>query len=244
MDFKYYVFYKPYNVLNQFTKEREEHQTLAKYLKIEKDVYPVGRLDKDSEGLLILTNDKSLNDQLLNPLKKHKKTYIVQVENEINQNAIDKLCKGVDIKLEKGMYRTLPCIVKKLAKPPVLPERNPPVRFRANIPDSWAMIEITEGKNRQVRKMFASVGFPVLRLVRVQIENLKIGKLLPGKFMLLSHQEMYSLLNLDLKHKQTKPDDKQDQQKQVNAIKQYGPKQLKPKTSFKDFRISGKKKKK
>ncbi|MFZ1455812.1 MAG: pseudouridine synthase [Saprospiraceae bacterium] len=237
MDFKYYVFYKPYNVLTQFTKERENHQTLSDFLNIEKDVYPVGRLDKDSEGLLVLTNDKSLNDQLLNPSKKHKKTYIVQVENEIDEKAIAILSKGVDIKLEKGMYRTLPCTVKKLPKPPVLPDRNPPVRFRASIPDSWALIEITEGKNRQVRKMFAFVGFPVLRLVRVQIESLKIGKLTPGKFISMTQQDIYPLLNID-------PNLKISPKKIKQEIKseKFKPKTNKSNKSFKDFRNSGKKK--
>ncbi|MBK8516290.1 MAG: pseudouridine synthase [Saprospiraceae bacterium] len=198
MDFKYYVFYKPYNVLTQFTKEREDHNTLSDYLNVEKDVYPVGRLDKDSEGLLLLTNDKSINDKLLNPIKKHKRSYFVQVENEVSENAIDALIKGVDIKLEKGSYRTKPCSVKKLSKPPVLPERNPPIRVRQNIPTSWALIELTEGKNRQVRKMFASVGFPVLRLVRTQIEDLKLNKLDPGKYYTLGAEELCKLLNIEL----------------------------------------------
>ncbi|MBK8053675.1 MAG: pseudouridine synthase [Saprospiraceae bacterium] len=237
MDFKYYVFYKPYNVLTQFTKERENHQTLSDFLNIEKDVYPVGRLDKDSEGLLVLTNDKSLNDQLLNPSKKHKKTYIVQVENDIDEKAITLLCKGVDIKLEKGTYRTLPCTLKKLPKPPTLPERIPPVRYRASIPDSWVLIEITEGKNRQIRKMFASVGYPVLRLVRVQIEGLKIGKLVPGKFISMTQQDLYPLLKIDpnLKISSTKI-------KQEIKSEKFKPKTNKANKSFKDFRNSGKRK--
>lgn len=235
MDFKYYIFYKPYDVLTQFTKERETHQTLAQYLKVEKDVYPVGRLDKDSEGLLILTNDKSLNDQLLNPAKKHKKTYLVQVENDLTPLAIDTISKGVDIKLDKGMYHTLPCSVKKLPKAPILPERNPPVRFRANIPDSWALIELMEGKNRQVRKMFASVGFPVLRLVRVQIEDLKIGKLNPGMYFSLSAAEIYKLLKIELISTLSKPN-------KVIPSKSILPKVVKPKSTFKDYR-AGKKKK-
>ena len=199
MNYKYYVFYKPYNVLNQFTKEREDHVTLADFLSVEKDVYPVGRLDKDSEGLLLLTNDTTINDQLLNPNNKHRRTYIVQVENEITDNAISKLNKGVEIKLDAGLYHTKPCHVKKLNKAPVLPERDPPVRFRMNIPTSWAIIELSEGKNRQVRKMFASVGFPVLRLVRVQIEELKLGKLEPGKYYTIKLEELCSLLKIDIK---------------------------------------------
>jgi len=194
---KYFIFYKPYNVLNQFSKERAEHITLADFMDVEKDVYPVGRLDKDSEGLLILTNDTSLNAALLSPSKKHSRSYFVQVDDEITDTAIRKVSEGVTIKLDTGEYLTKACRVKKLIKPPVLPERNPPVRFRQNIPTSWALIELTEGKNRQIRKMFASVGFPVLRLVRIQIEDLKIGKLEPGKYIEITGEELFKLLKID-----------------------------------------------
>jgi 23S rRNA pseudouridine2457 synthase len=193
----YYVFYKPYNVLNQFSKERAEHVTLADYLKVDKDIYPVGRLDKDSEGLLILTNDKALNGLLLKPSMGHKRTYMVQLDQDITDKAIAQVAKGVQIKLDSGIYHTDPCEVKKLHKAPVLPERHPPVRFRKEIPTSWALIKLSEGKNRQVRKMFASVGYPVLRLVRVQIEDLKIGKMQPGESMSLKGQELYKLLHID-----------------------------------------------
>ncbi len=163
---------------------------------VEKDVYPIGRLDKDSEGLTILTNDTSFNAALLHPTNKHKRTYMVQVDNDINDKSIQQISQGVEIKLDSGTYKTKPCSVKKLQKPPVLPERNPPVRFRQNIPTSWALIELTEGKNRQVRKMFAAVGFPVLRLVRVQIEDLKLGKLEPGKHYTIQKDELIKLLHL------------------------------------------------
>jgi len=196
-EIKYFVFYKPYNVLNQFTKEQPEHVTLADYLKVEKDVYPLGRLDKDSEGLLILTNDSSLNALLLSPAQHHKRSYFVQVDNDLTEQAIAKISKGVEIKLETGDYKTRSCTVKKLQKPPLLPERNPPIRVRQNIPTSWALIELTEGKNRQVRKMFAAVGFPVLRLVRVQIEDLKLGKLEPGKYYEIQADELFKLIKID-----------------------------------------------
>lgn len=196
-EIKYFVFYKPYNVLNQFTKERPEHVTLADFLKVDKDVYPLGRLDKDSEGLLILTNDRSLNSLLLSPSQHHKRSYFVQLDNELTDQAIAKISKGVEIKLETGDYKTRSCTVKKLQKPPLLPERNPPIRVRQNIPTSWALIELTEGKNRQVRKMFASVGFPVLRLVRVQIEDLKLGKLEPGKYYEIKADELFKLIKID-----------------------------------------------
>jgi 23S rRNA pseudouridine2457 synthase len=196
-EIKYFVFYKPYNVLNQFTKERPEHVTLADFLKVDKDVYPLGRLDKDSEGLLILTNDRSLNSLLLSPAQHHKRSYFVQLDNELTDQAIAKISKGVEIKLETGDYKTRSCTVKKLQKPPLLPERNPPIRVRQNIPTSWALIELTEGKNRQVRKMFAAVGFPVLRLVRVQIEDLKLGKLEPGKYYEIKADELFKLIKID-----------------------------------------------
>ncbi|MBC7885805.1 MAG: pseudouridine synthase [Saprospiraceae bacterium] len=196
-DTKYFVFYKPYNVLNQFTKEQPEHVTLADFLKVDKDVYPVGRLDKDSEGLLILTNDKSINSLLLSPSQHHKRSYFVQVDNDITDQAIEKIKKGVEIKLDSGEYKTKSCTVKKLYKPPLLPERNPPIRVRQHIPTSWALIELTEGKNRQVRKMFAAVGFPVLRLIRVQIEDLKLGKLEPGKYIEIKAEELFKLLKID-----------------------------------------------
>jgi 23S rRNA pseudouridine2457 synthase len=235
MDFKYYIFYKPYNVLNQFTKERPEHITLAEFLNVEKDVYPVGRLDKDSEGLLILTNDTSVNEQLLHPRKNHKRTYIVQLENDISSQAIQILTAGTNIKLDSGLYKTQPCHVKKLPKTPVLPERNPPVRFRQNIPTSWALITLTEGKNRQVRKMFASVGFPVLRLVRVQIENLKLGKLEPGKFMSISSEELFEQLNITVQPKKMPPKAPVNAKKSTSNVNEEGTRYT-PKSTFKSFR--------
>lgn len=196
-DHSYYIFYKPYDVLNQFTKERPEHVTLGDYLRVEKDVYPVGRLDKDSEGMLILTNDKQLNEKLLSPVYKHSRTYFVQVDDDITLKAVERVAEGVEIKLDSGPYFTKPCKARKLPKAPVLPERNPPIRFRKEIPTSWVKIELGEGKNRQIRKMFAAVGFPVLRLVRVQIEDIKLGDMMPGQYKSLSKEEIYKLLHID-----------------------------------------------
>jgi 23S rRNA pseudouridine2457 synthase len=195
-EFRYYMFYKPYDVLNQFTKERPEHRTLADYLKVEKDVYPVGRLDKDSEGLVLLTNNARLNALLLSPAQKHNRTYLVQVDGDITPQAVAALQKGVEIKLDSGPYKTLPCSVKKLSKAPALPERNPPIRYRKLIPTSWIKIELKEGKNRQIRKMLAKVGFPVLRLVRVQIEELKLGTLPPGQYQSLDETSVLTLLKI------------------------------------------------
>ena len=215
-DLKYYLMYKPYNVLNQFSKERPEHITLADFLKVEKDVYPVGRLDKDSEGLVLLTNDKQINHLLLSPAQKHARTYLVQVDGDITQAAVAQLIKGIEIKLDSGPYKTLPCDVKKLPKAPILPERNPPVRFRKLIPTSWIKVELKEGKNRQIRKMLAAVGFPVLRLVRVQIEEVRLGTLQPGEYKSLKKDEVYSLLKIkpgEEKVKKPKPYQKNDQRK-------------------------------
>jgi 23S rRNA pseudouridine2457 synthase len=243
-EFEYFILYKPYNVLNQFSKEHIDHITLADFIKVDKDVYPIGRLDKDSEGLLILSNDTSLNSILLSPVHGHKRTYLVQLDGEVTEAAIQKISSGVQIKLDSGMYLTKPCEVKKLFKEPLLPERNPPIRYRKNIPTSWASITISEGKNRQVRKMFASCGFPVLRLVRVQIEDLKIGKLLPGQSKKFSQKDIYSLLRIDLgvlkKNPKKNPEHLPQSTKSPKKPTDSSPKS---KTTFKEFRRRASKKK-
>jgi len=172
---KYFAIYKPYGMLSQFTREQENHVTLAD-LKHEfaKDVYPVGRLDKDSEGLLILSNDKSLTATLLEPSKRTPKTYYAQLDGQITEDAAWELKRGVTIKIKKNTHECLPAAVEILDAAPDLPDRDPPVRFRANIPTSWIEITIIEGKNRQVRKMCATVGYPVLRLVRVGVAKYKL----------------------------------------------------------------------
>jgi 23S rRNA pseudouridine2457 synthase len=177
-----YLFYKPFNVLSQFTRELPDQQCLADHISgIPTDVYPVGRLDYDSEGLLLLSNDKALNSKLLIP-SKHHKTYYVQVEGIISDEAILQLSQGVEITLpNKSKYKTLPCKAAKI-ETPAIPDRDPPIRYRASIPTSWLAITLSEGKNRQVRKMCAKVGFPVLRLVRYSfseytIEDMKVGEL-------------------------------------------------------------------
>jgi 23S rRNA pseudouridine2457 synthase len=190
----YYIFNKPYNVLSQFTKEVPEHITLKDFLTLPSDVYPVGRLDKDSEGLLLLTNDNSLKNKLLDPKNNSSKTYLVQVEGDITASAIQALKNGVSIKLKNGSYKTQPCKVKKV-KEPQIEERNPPVRFRAAIPTSWIEITIGEGKNRQIRKMCAQVGFPCLRLLRIKIKGLKFKNLSSGKFRQITKEEVYILFH-------------------------------------------------
>ncbi len=167
---------KPYQVMCQFT-DKEGRTTLAEYIN-EKGIYPAGRLDYDSEGLLLLTNDGDLNHRITHPSQKLPKTYWIQVEGDITKEAIAKLREGVELK--DG--RTKPAKVKKIEEPQVWP-RNPPVRFRANIPTSWAEIVITEGRNRQVRRMSASVGFPTLRLIRASIGHWHLNNLQPGEFI-------------------------------------------------------------
>ena len=177
---QYFIFYKPYEVLSQFSAEGDK-KTLSDYLgHLSKDIYPVGRLDYDSEGLLILTNDKPLTHRLLDPKFAHQRTYWVQIEGEITTEAIQQLSNGVVININGKQYKTKPAIAKKMTEPS-LPERNPPIRFRKNIPTSWIALSLTEGKNRQVRRMTATVGFPTLRLVRYSIGKVNIDSMQPGE---------------------------------------------------------------
>lgn len=196
MNFQYIVFYKPYRVLTQFSADGDK-ETLAKYLKgIAKDIYPVGRLDYESEGLLILTNDKKLNHVLTEPKFAHKRTYYVQVDGNITDDAIHELEKGVTIKVNGKPYNTQPAIVKKLPQDIVVPDRNPPIRYRANIPAPWISITLTEGKNRQVRKMTAAVGYPTLRLIRYSIDKLTIDQLQPGQYQTYNKGTIEKLTNM------------------------------------------------
>ena len=193
--FRYFAIFKPFGVLSQFTSEGD-HKTLADLNYIfPKDVYPVGRLDADSEGLLLLTNDKRINSRLLEPSQQHKRKYIVQVEGIIAQQAITLLESGINISDKGKTYRTLPAEAQIISDPQ-LPERNPPVRFRKNIPTSWIELSLVEGKNRQVRKMTAVTGFPALRLVRIQIEDLMLGKLENGWVEEVSKDIFYKKLRL------------------------------------------------
>jgi 23S rRNA pseudouridine2457 synthase len=188
--FTYYLFYKPYLVLSQFTSE-EGKQTLADYVSVSKDVYPVGRLDYDSEGLLILTNDTQLNHRLLNPNNKHIREYWVQLDGNITPVALDELQKGVTISIDGKPHKTLPASAKVFTTQPSVPPRNPPIRFRKSIPTKWISLELTEGKNRQVRRMTAKVGYPTLRLIRYRIENITLEQMQPGELRQLTKQEIY-----------------------------------------------------
>ena len=185
----YFLIYKPFQVLSQFTST-EGKLCLKDILHVPTDVYPVGRLDYDSEGLLLITNDKSINQQLLNPLHAHQRTYWVQVDGAITDEAIQQLSKGVSINVDGKMYLTKPSQLEILPESLEVPERNPPIRYRKSIPTSWVSIQITEGKNRQVRKMFAQVGFPVLRLIRAKLGTYSIHNMQPGDCLSLTAAEV------------------------------------------------------
>ena len=190
---EYYLIYKPYQVLSQFTST-DGKLCLKDILNVPKNVYPVGRLDYDSEGLLLLTNDTSINHQLLHPKFAHARTYWVQVDGLITNDAIETLSKGVTISVDGKTYATKKAVLKILPDDLVIPERNPPIRVRKSIPTSWVSIQLTEGKNRQVRKMFASVGFPVVRLIRSQIGQFSIAQMQPGDCLSLSFEEVQNAL--------------------------------------------------
>ncbi|MUK65793.1 pseudouridine synthase [Aliivibrio fischeri] len=172
-DRKVLIFNKPFDVLSQFTDD-QHRQTLADFISV-KDVYAAGRLDRDSEGLLILTNDGVLQARLTQPESKSPKTYWVQVEGAPTEEDLEKLRQGVELK--DGM--TLPAKVEVMAEPDVW-ERNPPVRFRAAIPTTWISITIIEGRNRQVRRMTANIGFPTLRLIRYSMGDWTIKDVAHG----------------------------------------------------------------
>ena len=193
MQHKYYIIYKPYLVLSQFTPAGGK-PCLKDFFGVEKDVYPVGRLDYDSEGLLILTNDPSLNHRLLHPQFLHEREYLAQCEGLITSGAIQQLAAGVPVNINGAGYRTRPCKAMLLKEAPQLPERNPPIRFRKNIPTSWIRLILTEGKNRQVRKMMAYTGFPVLRLVRYRIGSIRLTDMQPGDMKSLSQRTIYRQL--------------------------------------------------
>ena len=193
--YKYYALNKPYGVLSQFTRDHPGQNTLADIVEVEKDVYPVGRLDRDSEGLLLLTNDKGVNQKLLHPKNRHKKTYWAQVDGTVHKKALEKVSSGVTIKHKGKVYATLPCQCIKIPAPSGLWDREPPIRYRKNIPTSWVEITLQEGKNRQVRKMMAAVGFPVLRLIRAAIEELQTPHA-PGMYAELSQESFYAQLKL------------------------------------------------
>jgi 23S rRNA pseudouridine2457 synthase len=178
---------KPYGVLSQFTPEPgSKWRTLAE-CGLPKAVYPLGRLDADSEGLLLLSDEPGLNSRLLDPERGHGREYWVQVERIPTDESLRRLAAGVKV----GTHHTQPCKVRRLEAVGSLPPRDPPVRHRKNVPDCWLSLELTEGKNRQVRRMTAAVGHPTLRLVRVRIGELRLEALAlaPGKWRELTPGE-------------------------------------------------------
>lgn len=191
---RYFLIYKPYLVLSQFSAV-DGKKTLADFFDVPKDVYPVGRLDFDSEGLLLLTNDTSLNHRLLDPKFAHEREYWVQVDGAITNEAIATLQKTVAINIDGKLHNTRPCRAEMFAATPPVPDRDPPIRFRKEIPAPWIRLILTEGKNRQVRRMTAKVGFPTLRLIRYRIEGLSLDGMQPGEMIELNqstvHQQLF-----------------------------------------------------
>ncbi len=173
---RYILFHKPYGVLSQFTPEKDSRSLIE--FDLPKDVYPAGRLDKDSEGLLLLTDDGPLIERLLNPKNEKPKTYWVLVERVPTQDELERFCGGLQIE----DYVTKKCEARILTPQPQVAPRSPPVRYRKSVEDVWLEIVLTEGKNRQVRKMTAAIGHPTLRLLRLAIANLELGDLGPGEW--------------------------------------------------------------
>ncbi len=184
---------KPYGVLSQFTPEPgSPWRTLAEF-NLPKNIYPVGRLDADSEGLLLLSDERALIDRLLDPRHAHPREYHVQVENLPSADALARLARGVKI----GDHLTLPCRAARLEPAPDYAPRTPPIRVRKNISDCWISLVLTEGKNRQVRRMTAAIGHPTLRLMRARIGGLKLAdlRLMPGRWVELSREQREDVLS-------------------------------------------------
>jgi 23S rRNA pseudouridine2457 synthase len=178
------AFNKPFGVISQFTDDGSGNRTLAEF-GFPKSVYPIGRLDADSEGLLLLSDEAELNEKLLHPRHAHQRIYWVQVERIPSEASLKKLEQSIVIQGRK----TLPCRAQILEPQPDVPPRNPPIRFRKSVPDCWISLELVEGKNRQVRRMTAAIGHPTLRLLRVQIGEFHLGNLQSGEWKVLNSSE-------------------------------------------------------
>lgn len=192
---RYFIIYKPYKMVSQFVSSHKVHLLGELNFDFPEGIHALGRLDSDSEGLLILTTDKSMTGRLMHPKLKHKRTYIVQVEKVVTEEALHKMRTGVDILVKgKGAYLTQSCDVKVIEKPKDLPERGH--TYREELPQSWLEITLTEGKNRQIRKMCSGVRHDCKRLIRWSIEDLTLGNLQPGEVKEYSREEMFRLLGL------------------------------------------------
>lgn len=178
------AFNKPYGVLSQFTPDGSPNRPLAEF-GFPKGVYPIGRLDADSEGLLLLSDEPEWNSKLLEPRHAHEREYWAQVERIPSIDALGELSRGVMIQGRK----TLPCRAWLLEPQPTVPPRTPPIRFRKSVPDCWIGLELIEGKNRQVRRMTAAIGHPTLRLLRARIGNFVLGELPAGQWRILQTAE-------------------------------------------------------
>jgi len=184
------AFNKPYGVLSQFTPDGSPNRTLAEF-GFPPAVYPIGRLDADSEGLLLLSDEPALNGRLLQPVEGHSRIYWAQVERIPSPESLAQLMRGILI----GGHKTLPCEARLLDPQPTdIAPRNPPIRYRKNVPDCWIELGLIEGKNRQVRRMTAAIGHPTLRLIRVQIGQFRLGDLPAGQWRVLNATERKSLL--------------------------------------------------
>lgn len=186
------AFNKPYGVLSQFTSEGSTLRTLSEF-GFPPRVYPIGRLDADSEGLLLLSDEPELNDCLLHPRHGHRRVYWAQIERVPTRDVLCKLAKGVRVQGRK----TLPCRASLLEPQPELPPRDPPIRFRKNVPACWIALELVEGKNRQVRRMTAAIGHPTLRLIRMRIGDFGLGELAVGQWKIVTPTERELVLQPD-----------------------------------------------
>ncbi len=178
------AFHKPFGVLSQFTSDGSANRTLAEF-GFPPGIYALGRLDADSEGLLLLSDEPGLNTRLLNPTQAHPRTYWAQVERIPADSELARLARGIELPGQ----RTRPARVWRLDSPPPIDPRDPPIRYRKNVPDCWIALEVTEGKNRQVRRMTAAIGHPTLRLVRVQIGQFELGSLAAGQWRPVTESE-------------------------------------------------------
>jgi 23S rRNA pseudouridine2457 synthase len=184
------AFHKPFGVISQFRPDGSAHPTLAGF-GFPPDVYPIGRLDADSEGLLLLSDEAALNERLLHPVQGHVREYWAEVERVPDAAALQRLEGGIVVEGQ----RTLPCRAAVLDPPPAVEPRDPPIRFRKSVPTCWLSLELTEGRNRQVRKMTAAIGHPTLRLLRVRIGAFELGNLPRGGWRALTDPERKEVLS-------------------------------------------------